>query len=75
MRRVSTRIQRGAALLALLALLTIPAAAYADTTTPAPTDPLQGRLGPPIGITADAEPGVFDDLWSWLMAHLGQLID
>jgi hypothetical protein len=73
MRRVSTRVRRGAALLAILALLTIPAAAYADTP-PAPTDPLQGRLGPPIGI-ADAEPGVFDDLWSWLMARLEPLID
>ena len=68
MRRVSTRVLRGGAVLALLALLIMPVAAYADG--PAPPDPPQGRLGPPIGMTAE-EPeasSFLDDFWSWLLA-------
>ena len=56
-------------MLALLALLIMPVAAYANE--PAPPDPPQGRLGPPIGMTADdSEPTFFDDFWSWLLARL-----
>jgi hypothetical protein len=54
--------------LALLALLIMPAAAYAED--PAPPDPPQGRMGPPIGMTAEPEPGFFEELWSWLLAQL-----
>lgn len=70
MRRVSTRVLRGGAVLALLALLIMPVTAHA-ADEPAPPDPPQGRMGPPIGLTSEEpEPSFLDDFWSWLLTRL-----
>lgn len=52
MRGVSTRVWGGAAVVAVLVVLAVPAA-WADDP-PSPTDPPQSRIQPPVGVTADA---------------------
>jgi hypothetical protein len=52
MRGLSTRVWRGAALVAALVVLAVPAA-WADDP-PAPPDPPQSRIQPPVGVMAQA---------------------
>ena len=75
------RVFKGGALVALIAILMAPAI-YADDP-PRPTDPPQGRLGPPIGIASEARldppggvatpepPTVFELFWIWLQGRIG----
>jgi hypothetical protein len=66
MRRVSAKVRRGGALLALLTIL-IASAAYADEPMN-PADPLQGRIRPPVGSpTTQDEPSFLDLFFDWVL--------
>jgi hypothetical protein len=83
MRRVSSRLRAGAALLSLLATLVTPVV-YAQESSP--LDPPKAKIGPPIGISADAKIGppvgapttassqtssdFLAMLWAWLLARI-----
>lgn len=82
MRRVSSRVRWGVALLSLVAILITPDV-FADE--PSPLDPPQAKIGPPIGassnakigppigVSADAEnrPDFIAVFWAWLSAKIG----
>lgn len=84
MRDVSTRIWRGVALAAALVVLAAPAA-WADEP-PAPTDPPQARVQPPVGLTAASriqppvgnpatdEQNLVDLFLTWLRERAGLLV-
>ena len=63
-------LKQGGAVFALLIILAAPAA-LADDPPPA-TEPPQARIGPPIGVAAQAEsPCLAARVWAWVMARIG----
>jgi hypothetical protein len=69
MRGVSMRVQKGAALFALLLALAAPTLSADE---PGPFDPPEARIRPPIGVTSADEPSLWEEflLWVELMARI-----
>lgn len=72
MRGVSTRVWVGAALVAVLVVLAVPAA-WADDP-PAATDPPQARVQPPGGSPEIREQSLVDLFLIWLREQAGVLL-